>query len=107
MTSFPASSAKTHRACSVQEARVCDGLPSYLLLLPLTSTPRPKLIMPPKISSPPPSAFSEPSEPSDLKPEDKPKDQITKPQEENPQVIVTKNKEQAKEKKADKPRPKL
>jgi hypothetical protein len=45
--------------------------------------------MPPKTSKPPVSAFSEPSEPSALKPEDKPKAQLTGPQEENPQAVVT------------------
>ncbi|KAJ3841765.1 hypothetical protein F5878DRAFT_445402 [Lentinula raphanica] len=39
----------------------------------------------------PASAFSEPSEPSELAPGNKPKDQITKPQEENPQVVLVKD----------------
>ena len=36
-----------------------------------------------------PSAFSEPSEPADVAPEDK-RAQITNPQEENPQAVVKK-----------------
>ena len=36
-----------------------------------------------------PSAFSEPSEPADVSPEDK-RAQITNPQEENPQAVVRK-----------------
>lgn len=63
--------------------------------------------MPPKTQNPPPSAFSEPSEPSELKPEDKPKALLTGPQEENPQVVVTKDKKHDKAKKEDKPKPKL
>lgn len=53
----------------------------------------------PKISNPnpPASAFSEPSEPSEIKPGDKPKEQITNPQEENPQVMMTKDEESKKE----------
>lgn len=38
----------------------------------------------------PPSSFAEPSEPSDHAPEDNPKGQLTKPQEENPQAIAHK-----------------
>jgi hypothetical protein len=60
--------------------------------------------MPPKTSSPPPSAFSEPSEPSPLKPEDKPKELLKGPQEENPQVVVTASKEKSAEKHKDKPK---
>lgn len=40
-------------------------------------------------TNPPASAFSEPSEPSDIIPADKPKEQLTNQQEENPQVVVT------------------
>ncbi|KAI0636088.1 hypothetical protein C8Q77DRAFT_1155799 [Trametes polyzona] len=36
----------------------------------------------------PPSSFSEPSEPSELRPEDKPKNTLRGPQEENPQLIA-------------------
>jgi len=36
----------------------------------------------------PASGLSEPSEPSELKPSDKPKEQIQRPQEENPQLIA-------------------
>lgn len=45
--------------------------------------------MPPKSQQLPPSAFSEPSEPSQLKPGDKPKEQLRGSQEENPQIVVT------------------
>ncbi|EIM91123.1 uncharacterized protein STEHIDRAFT_107746 [Stereum hirsutum FP-91666 SS1] len=48
-------------------------------------------------SNPPASAFSEPSEPSDIKPADSPKEQITKQQEENPQVMMTKDEGSKKE----------
>ena len=44
--------------------------------------------MPPKAQSPPTSAFSEPSEPSDIVPENNPREQLTRPQEENPQVVL-------------------
>jgi hypothetical protein len=63
--------------------------------------------MPPKVENPPPSAFSEPSEPSELKPEDKPKSLLTGPQEENPQVVVTQSKKKGDEKKEDMPKSKL
>ncbi|TFK47711.1 hypothetical protein OE88DRAFT_1738246 [Heliocybe sulcata] len=46
--------------------------------------------MPPKLENPPPSAFAEPSEPSVHKPEDNPKEQLAKSQEENPQVVAHK-----------------
>ena len=36
----------------------------------------------------PASSFAEPSEPSQLRPEDKPKDTLTGEQEENPQVVM-------------------
>ncbi|KAI0366260.1 hypothetical protein BV20DRAFT_971957 [Pilatotrama ljubarskyi] len=36
----------------------------------------------------PPSSFSEPSEPSQLRPEDKPQDTIRGEQEENPQLVA-------------------
>lgn len=36
----------------------------------------------------PPSSFSEPSEPSDIRPEDKPASTLRGPQEENPQLIA-------------------
>ena len=36
------------------------------------------------------SAFAEPSEPSELAPEDNPKEQLTHNQEENPQVVLRK-----------------
>lgn len=36
----------------------------------------------------PPSSFSEPSEPSQIRPEDAPKDTLRGPQEENPQLVV-------------------
>ncbi|KAJ8496590.1 hypothetical protein ONZ51_g1020 [Trametes cubensis] len=38
----------------------------------------------------PPSSFSEPSEPSQLRPEDKPKDTLRGEQEENPQLVAHK-----------------
>ncbi|KAJ3980643.1 hypothetical protein F5890DRAFT_1557518 [Lentinula detonsa] len=38
----------------------------------------------------PTSAFSEPSEPSELAPGNNSKDQVARPQEENPQVILVK-----------------
>ena len=44
--------------------------------------------MPPKVQSPPTSAFSEPSEPSDIMPENNPREQLTRPQEENPQAML-------------------
>lgn len=43
-------------------------------------TPKPQVV--------PPSASSEPSEPSEIRPEDKPKKQLTGEQEENPQVVA-------------------
>ncbi len=49
-------------------------------------------------SKPPASAFAEHSEPSDRAPEDNPKSQLVKPQEENPQVIAHKPGKQAAEK---------
>ena len=44
--------------------------------------------MPLKVSQPPASAFSEPSEPSNLSPSQKPSCLITSNQEENPQLIA-------------------
>ncbi|KAJ3490827.1 hypothetical protein NLI96_g1148 [Meripilus lineatus] len=44
--------------------------------------------MPPKLNKLPPSGFSEPSEPSDLSPEQNPRSQLTSNQEENPQIIA-------------------
>ncbi|TFY72289.1 hypothetical protein EVG20_g722 [Dentipellis fragilis] len=52
--------------------------------------------MPAKVQNPPVSAFSEPSEPSPMAPGDKPKDQLTGPQEENPQMVMRKSKEDRK-----------
>jgi hypothetical protein len=46
----------------------------------------------------PPSAFAEPSEPAHIAPRDKEADQIARPQEENPQVVVTTGRENAREK---------
>jgi len=46
--------------------------------------------MSPKAQVVPPSGLSEPSEPSQVKPEDKPKRQLAGEQEENPQVIAQK-----------------
>ncbi len=46
--------------------------------------------MPPKADQPPTSAFSEPSEPSENKPEENPASQLTSNQEENPQLIAQK-----------------
>ncbi|TCD64280.1 hypothetical protein EIP91_004288 [Steccherinum ochraceum] len=46
--------------------------------------------MAPKAQVIPPGAASEPSEPSQIKPEDKSKKQITSQDEENPQVVVQK-----------------
>lgn len=43
----------------------------------------------------PAGRFQEPSEPSDVKPEDKPKQLVASEQEENPQVIAHKKGEQA------------
>ncbi|CCM03081.1 uncharacterized protein FIBRA_05201 [Fibroporia radiculosa] len=43
----------------------------------------------------PPSKASEPSEPSDIRPEEKPKEQLTGEQEENPQVTAHRKGEQA------------
>lgn len=59
--------------------------------------PLPKA-MPPKADKIPESAFGEPSEPSALKPADKPKEQLTNPQEENPQVVVTESKKASEKK---------
>ncbi|KAG8977993.1 hypothetical protein FRB90_008612, partial [Tulasnella sp. 427] len=46
-------------------------------------------------NGPPPSAFAEPSEPSDRAPEENGKEQLTNPQEENPQLIAHKPGKQA------------
>ena len=55
--------------------------------------------MPPKAKVVPPSGLSEPSEPSEVKPEDKPKKQLQGEQEENPQVIAQKPGKQYKDEK--------
>lgn len=44
----------------------------------------------PSKDDPPLSAFAEPSEPSELAPEDDPKEQLTHNQEENPQLVLRK-----------------
>ena len=44
--------------------------------------------MAPRAQVVPPSGFSEPSEPSQLEPEDEPKQQLRGPQGENPQIIA-------------------
>ncbi|GJF00064.1 hypothetical protein PsYK624_163420 [Phanerochaete sordida] len=44
--------------------------------------------MAPKAQLVPPAGASEPSEPSEIRPEDKPKKQLTGKQEENPQVVA-------------------
>ena len=44
--------------------------------------------MAPKAQLVPPSGASEPSEPSEIRPEEKPKKQLTGEQEENPQAIA-------------------
>ncbi|THH14112.1 hypothetical protein EW146_g6185 [Bondarzewia mesenterica] len=46
----------------------------------------------PKAKLEKPSAFSEPSEPSNLSPEDEPREQITGEQEENPQLVLKNDK---------------
>ncbi|KZP25114.1 hypothetical protein FIBSPDRAFT_856042, partial [Athelia psychrophila] len=45
-----------------------------------------------KVESPPASAFAEPSEPGAGKPGDSPAEQLTGPQEENPQLIAGREK---------------
>ncbi|KAI0067337.1 hypothetical protein BV25DRAFT_1819657 [Artomyces pyxidatus] len=44
--------------------------------------------MPPTPKLEKPSAFGEPSEPADICPQDQPRAQLTRPQEENPQAVV-------------------
>ena len=56
--------------------------------------------MAPKPQVVPPSGSSEPSEPSEVRPEDKPKEQLTGEQEENPQVVAHRPGGQAAEKKS-------
>lgn len=55
--------------------------------------------MAPKPQVVPPSGSSEPSEPSEIRPEDKPKKQLTGEQEENPQAIAHRPGGQAADKK--------
>lgn len=55
----------------------------------------------PQVDDPPPSAFSEPSEPSQVTPGEKDKALITSAQEENPQVVVKKDPETAKQREKD------
>ncbi|EKM58402.1 uncharacterized protein PHACADRAFT_252691 [Phanerochaete carnosa HHB-10118-sp] len=57
--------------------------------------------MAPKPQVVPPSGSSEPSEPSEIRPEDKPKKQLKGEQEENPQVVAHRPGGQAADKKGD------